>query len=136
MAGYPFASFASASEQVDVNPPYFLVYEFDLGKYSSIGHGNVGLGPIDISGLANGDVLVGWVEDSTLCTTGTGKNKKTKPCNAYGNVISQTPLLPSAIGSITFSAPPASTPEPGTLLLLGTGLLAVGSAAQRRFRKK
>ena len=32
-------------------------------------------------------------------------------------------------------APPNETPEPGTLLLLGGGLLAVGTAAWRKNRK-
>jgi hypothetical protein len=32
--------------------------------------------------------------------------------------------------------PPAQTPEPGTLLLLGGGLIAVGAAAWRKNRKK
>jgi hypothetical protein len=31
---------------------------------------------------------------------------------------------------------PAETPEPGTLLLLGGGLLAVGAGAWRKNRKK
>ena len=32
--------------------------------------------------------------------------------------------------------PPSETPEPGTMLLLGGGLLAVGTAAWRKNRKK
>jgi hypothetical protein len=32
--------------------------------------------------------------------------------------------------------PPGNTPEPGTILLLGGGLLAVGAAAWRKNRKK
>lgn len=31
---------------------------------------------------------------------------------------------------------PAETPEPGTILLLGGGLIAVGAAAWRKTRKK
>jgi hypothetical protein len=33
-------------------------------------------------------------------------------------------------------APPAQTPEPGTMLLLGGGLLAIGANAWRKNRKK
>jgi hypothetical protein len=33
-------------------------------------------------------------------------------------------------------APPAETPEPGTMLLLGGGLIAVGTAAWRKNRRK
>jgi len=32
--------------------------------------------------------------------------------------------------------PPTDTPEPGTMLLLGGGLIAVGGAAWRKNRKK
>jgi hypothetical protein len=38
--------------------------------------------------------------------------------------------------SIFAVSAPAPTPEPSTLLLLGAGLLAVGSAAWRKNRKK
>jgi len=35
-----------------------------------------------------------------------------------------------------FALTPTETPEPGTMLLLGGGLLAVGGAAWRKNRKK
>lgn len=38
--------------------------------------------------------------------------------------------------SIFAAVEPAATPEPGTMLLLGGGLLAVGTAAWRKNRKK
>jgi hypothetical protein len=38
--------------------------------------------------------------------------------------------------SIFAISAPAETPEPGTILLLGGGLLAVGAAAWRKNRKK
>lgn len=42
------------------------------------------------------------------------------------------------LASSIFAAvePPAPTPEPGTMLLLGGGLIAVGAAAIRKNRKK
>ena len=53
----------------------------------------------------------------------------------------KTLALSVAIGlclatSIFALTPPAETPEPGTMLLLGGGLLAVGAAAWRKSRKK
>jgi|HubBroStandDraft_6_1064221.scaffolds.fasta_scaffold4778048_1 hypothetical protein len=41
--------------------------------------------------------------------------------------------LASSIFALTA---PTQTPEPGTMLLLGGGLLAVGTAAWRKSRKK
>jgi hypothetical protein len=38
--------------------------------------------------------------------------------------------------SIFAISEPAATPEPGTMLLLGGGLIAVGAAAWRKGRKK
>jgi hypothetical protein len=38
--------------------------------------------------------------------------------------------------SIFAISEPAQTPEPGTMLLLGGGLIAVGAAAWRKSRKK
>ena len=38
--------------------------------------------------------------------------------------------------SIFALSPPAETPEPGTILLLGGGLLTVGGAAWRKNRMK
>ena len=38
--------------------------------------------------------------------------------------------------SIFALTPPAETPEPGTMLLLGGGLVAVGTAAWRKNRQK
>jgi PEP-CTERM motif-containing protein len=38
--------------------------------------------------------------------------------------------------SIFAVSAPAPTPEPGTMLLLGGGLIAVGTAAWRKSRKK
>jgi len=41
------------------------------------------------------------------------------------------------LASSTFAlVAPAPTPEPGTMLLLGGGLIAVGAAAWRKSRKK
>jgi hypothetical protein len=48
-------------------------------------------------------------------------------------VVSALCLATSMFGAV---APPNPTPEPGTILLLGGGLLALGGAAWRKNRKK
>jgi hypothetical protein len=47
-------------------------------------------------------------------------------------VVSALCLATSIFGAVA----PSPTPEPGTMLLLGGGLLALGSAAWRKNRKK
>jgi hypothetical protein len=49
------------------------------------------------------------------------------------SVVSGLCLATSILASVE---PPAQTPEPGTMLLLGGGLIAVGTAAWRKNRKK
>ena len=44
-------------------------------------------------------------------------------------------LIPEGAGLLTESEPPAHAPEPGTLLLLATSMIGVGSAAWRRQRR-
>ena len=52
---------------------------------------------------------------------------------ALGIVVSALCLATSIFAAV---APPSDTPEPGTMLLLGGGLLALGTAAWRKNRTK
>ncbi len=118
---FAFSSFVTASAQVGVHPASYTVYEFGCDE-----HGVGCLGPsFEVTGLAPGDVLVGWTEkrnkDEVLQQT------FLDPHNGNGRLTSLT------IGSQTTASP---VPEPATMFLLGSGLLAVATAAKRRFRKK
>jgi hypothetical protein len=92
-SGFNFSNLASASEQADVTPTSFTVYEFDLGTGISVGHNQPGVSNITADNLAQGSVIVGWLETSTKTL--------------------QTPLSESI----------TAVPEPGTAALFGLGLL-------------
>lgn len=85
--------------------------------------------------------LCGYITGSTpgsLCATGTPytgafSTQFTGPGQSISSLINQS-LSPGGItNSISATYNPAPVPEPGTTLLLGSGLLAVGMAV-RRFR--
>ena len=109
-AGYEFSALASASSQVGVSASSFTAYDWDLGAYHSAGKGSPGIGPFTVGPLPNGSVLISWVEYKG-CTAG------------------RTPLSKS----LTVDKPPTVTPEPGSMALMGTFVLAACGALRRRF---
>ncbi|HVB99624.1 MAG TPA: PEP-CTERM sorting domain-containing protein [Candidatus Dormibacteraeota bacterium] len=103
-----FSAYASATAQVTASPSSFEVYVYDLGAFNgaplSIAFNN-------ISGFPTGTIFWGFLTNQS-CTTG--------PC-----VLTDTTPLSEAV-AVTV------TPEPGTIVLVGSGLLLLLAGTVRR----
>ena len=107
-----FVNWAGADSAVmGISATNFSIYVFTVDLTGTTGgFGEHDLINVDISNMPNGTFVVGYGVDS-------GK--------AYVNPFTEAGLI---------DTPPVSTPEPGSLLLLGTGLLASGVLSRRRQR--
>lgn len=103
-----FSAFATAAGQVGVTPSGFNVLVYDLGAFTGA--------PLtitfnNISGFPQGTIFWGFLTNQS-CAAG--------PC-----VMTDTTPLSEAVTV-------AVAPEPGTLALVGTGLLLLGLSLRRR----
>jgi hypothetical protein len=101
-----FSAYASAAGQVVPTPASLSVYVYDLGAFSGT---PLTITFASITEFHAGTIFWGFLTD-TACTSG--------PC-----YLTDTTPLSEAV---------TVAPEPGTLALVGTGLLLLGGALRRR----
>ena len=110
----PYAFTAGAARGSSVSE--FEAYDVALGSFNT--SGSIVPVSFDVTGGAfpNGTIFVGFLEDNHQSSL----------------VVDQTPVSEG----IVVDAPHSPTPEPTSLLLFGSGLIAVGGALRRRLKVK
>lgn len=113
-----FGNWAGADESIGLaTPDHFDLYAFQL-DVSNLDAGDTIT--LDESGAANGSYIIGYG-----CLAGTGSSSG---CSKTGDIL-DTPFTNAGLIATTTTT---SAPEPGSLLLFGVGLAALGFAASRR----
>ena len=103
------------------NISQFGVFDFDIPNLMCAGTGTDSCG----HGVVSADDLVFTVSGLTTADFGSGSAFAIHFCTASGSNCGPNTGFAS-------NAPTAPTPEPGSLFLLGTGLIGLGAAVRRR----
>ena len=111
---HPYASTAGAATGGTVSG--FEAYDVALGSFNTSGTVIPVWFNIQGGSFPNGTIFVGFLEDN----------------HRAGLVVDQT----SNSEGLAVHAPPSSTPEPASLLLFGSGLLAIGGSLARRLKRQ
>lgn len=85
---------------------------------------NLALGSINVDLTISDENFVSWSFDPNLTGSGTLRSEQLDPAN--------NPSLWGVAGDASFLLTPHYTPEPGTIALLGLGLLGLGAKRRRK----